>query len=116
MCEQTIISALRAAGDCSPETLRQLADKLDLPLSHVAGIASFYSEFNGMSDGEADPRFARGGVEGPMFAPADYERIFSIAASPGNILPKLRSLSLLGRGGAAFPVADKWETVARSGA
>ena len=116
MREQTIFSALRSAGGCSPDALKQLSEELDLPLSHIAGVASFYSEFNGMSDGEADPRFARGGAEGPMFAPADYERIFSIAASPGNILPKLRSLSLLGRGGAGFPVADKWETVAGFGA
>ena len=51
-----------------------------------------------------------------MFAPADYDSIFSLAAAPEKILPRLRALSVLGRGGAAFPVADKWETVAGSGA
>ena len=111
-----LIGALRSAGDCAPETLKRLSEELSLPLSHVAGVASFYSEFTGMSDGEADLRFAQGGVEGPMFASADYNGIFSLAAAPEKILPRLRVLSVLGRGGAAFPVADKWETVAKSGA
>lgn len=116
MHKQTIISALRSTVDRSPDTLRQLAERLDLPLSHVAGVATFYSEFNGMSDGESDLSFAQGGVEGPMFAPADYDRIFSIAASPEIFFLKLKSSSILGRGGAAFSIADKWETVAKSDA
>ena len=111
-----LIDALRSAGDSSPETLKRLGEELSLPLAHVAGVAGFYSEFNGMSDGEADFRFAQGGVEGPMLAPADYGAVFSLAAAGEKILPRLRDLSVLGRGGAAFPVADKWETVARSGA
>ena len=111
-----LIDALRSAGDCAPETLKRLSEELSLPLSHIAGVAGFYSEFHGMSDGEADLSFAQGGVAGPMFAPADYDGIFSLAAAPEKILSRLRALSVLGRGGAAFPVADKWETVAKSGA
>ena len=111
-----LINALRSAGDYSPETLKQLSKEFSLPLSHRAGVATFYSEFTGKSDGEADLSFSQGGVEGPMFAPADYNSIFSLTAAPEKITSRLRSLTLAGRGGAAFPVAGKWETVAKSGA
>lgn len=114
MSRAALIEALRSAPGCSAQELKRLAGELELPLSHVAGVATFYSEFNGMEDGSADLSFVSGGVEGPMFAPADYNRVLSMAEEPEKILARLRSFSLLGRGGAAFPIAEKWETVAQS--
>lgn len=115
---ETLIDALHQAkaehGELPPAVLSAVADKLGLPLSRVAGVATFYSDFNGMSDGAADLSFLDGGLSGPMFAPVNWEKIAQAAAKPEEIIPSLRAAGLCGRSGAAFPVADKWELVRSS--
>lgn len=106
---EKLIAALRGAKDTSADSLKQIAQQLNLPVSRVAGVASFYSVFRGESDGPVDPNFAQGGKEGAMFAPANYDRIAEICREHKDIIGTLRASGLVGRGGAAFPVADKWE-------
>lgn len=109
MMSETLITALAAAKNTSTDSLKQIARQMDLPISQVAGVASFYSVFTGGSDGVVDLSFAEGGKEGAMFAPANYERILGICRENKDIIGDLRRSGLVGRGGAAFPVADKWE-------
>lgn len=109
MISEKLIPALREAPDRSPEGLRRVAAELGLPISHVAGVATFYSELNGASDGELDLSFAEGGTEGAMFAPAAYKKILHICRSSDDIIGTLRASGLTGRGGSAYNIADKWE-------
>ncbi len=111
MISEKLIPALREAPDRSPKALKSIADELGLPISHVAGVATFYSELTGISDGEVDLSFANGGREGAMFAPANYEKILSICASDTDIIGVLRDAGLTGRGGSAYNIAGKWDTV-----
>ena len=106
---EKLIAALRGAKDTSADSLKQTAQQLNLPVSQVAGVASFYSVFKGEFDGPVDPTFAEGGTEGAMFAPANYDRIAEICRENRDLIGTLRVSGLVGRGGAAFPVADKWE-------
>ena len=106
---EKLIAALREANDTSADSLKQIAQQLNLPVSQVAGVASFYSAFTGAFDGTVEPSFAQGGKEGAMFAPANYDRIVEICRKNTDIIGTLRTSGLVGRGGAAFPVADKWE-------
>ena len=109
MMSEKLIAALREAKDTSADSLKQIAQQLSLPVSQVAGVASFYSAFTGAFDGTVEPGFAQGGKEGSMFAPANYDRILEICRENQDIIGTLRASGLVGRGGAAFPVADKWE-------
>ena len=109
MMSEKLIAALREAKDTSADSLKQIAQQLNLPVSQVAGVASFYSAFTGAFDGTVEPSFAQGGKEGTMFAPANYDRICEICRENKNLIGTLRASGLVGRGGAAFPVADKWE-------
>ncbi len=109
MMSEKLIAALREAKDTSADSLKQIALQLNLPVSQVAGVSSFYSAFTGAFDGAVDPNFARGGKEGAMFAPANYDRILEICRDNKDIIGTLRASGLGGRGGAAFPIADKWE-------
>ncbi len=111
MISEKLIPALREIPDRSPESLKRLAAELGLPISHVAGVASFYSELCGLEDGEVDMSFAQGGSEGAMFAPSDYQKILSICSSDTNIIGMLRDAGLTGRGGSAYNIAGKWDTV-----
>ena len=108
MISEKLIPALREMPDRSPESLMHLAAELGLPLSHVAGVATFYSELCGLEDGEVDMSFVQGGNEGAMFAPADYHKILSICSSDTDIIGILRDAGLTGRGGSAYNIADKW--------
>lgn len=109
MISEKLIPVLRSAGDFSPEKLCEIADTLNLPVSHVAGVATFYSSFSGMNDGKVDLSFAQGGKEDVMFAPPDYLRIHEICRNIPDIIQVLKDSGLVGRGGAAFPIASKWE-------
>ncbi len=111
MISEKLIPALRETPDRSPKALKSLAEELGLPISHVAGVATFYSELTGGADGEVDLSFADGGREGAMFAPANYKKILSICASDTNIIGTLRDAGLTGRGGSAYNIAEKWDTV-----
>lgn len=106
---EKLIAALLEAQDTSMDSIKEIAKRLSLPISQVAGVASFYSMFKGESDGEADFSFVEGGKEGAMFAPVNYERILEICRENSGIITALRASDLVGRGGAAFPVASKWE-------
>lgn len=108
MMSEKLIAALVEAKDTSADSLKHIAQQLNLPVSQVAGVASFYSVFNGEADGAADLSFAEGGKEGAMFAPENYARILEICRENADIIGTLRASGLGGRGGAAFPVADKW--------
>lgn len=108
MCEK-LITALQDAPNTSTDNLKSIARQLNIPISQVAGVASFYSMFTGVFDGIVEPTFTQGGREGAMFAPANYERIIEICRKNSDIIGTLRSSGLVGRGGAAFPIADKWE-------
>ncbi len=108
MCEK-LIPTLMENNYFSNHGLKRVAKELNLPISQVAGVATFYSAFTGSNDGTADLSFAEGGKEGSMFAPANYERILEICRKNQDIIQTLRSAELVGRGGAAFPVAAKWE-------
>jgi len=108
MISEKLIPALRESADRSPEALKRLAAELGLPLSHVAGIASFYSELCGLDDGKVDLNFANGGKEGAMFAPADYGKTLEICKNSTDIIGVLRAAGLVGRGGSAYNIADKW--------
>lgn len=109
MISEKLIPALRSAGNTETQTLCSIARELGLPVSHVAGVATFYSSFNGMDDGEGDASFAEGGKEDVMFAHADYPRIHAICRENPDIIQALKESGLIGRGGAAFPIASKWE-------
>lgn len=106
---EKLFAALIEANDFSADSLKQIARQLNLPVSQVAGVASFYSLFKGESDGFVDLSFAHGGKEDVMFAPANYERILEICRKNQDIIGTLRSSELVGRGGAAFPVDAKWK-------
>lgn len=109
MVSTELLPALRDSKNLTPETLKEIAHRLDMPLSRVAGAASFYSEFRGETDGEADLRFLHGGTEGAMFAHANWEKIKACAAQPESIIPLLKESGLRGRSGSSFPIADKWQ-------
>lgn len=105
-----ILHLLKSEGsELGIETQRQVAEKLSLPLSAVAGVASFYSDFNGMSDGEVDLSFAEGGVEGEMFADDGYGLL---KLSREEIMSGISTSGLGGCGGSGYPVAKKWALVA----
>ncbi len=107
MISEKLIPALRENPDHSPEGLKRIAAQLGLPLSHVAGVASFYTELCGNAEISSDNTF--GGCEGAMFAPANYKRIHDICRGDTDIIAALRAAGLVGRGGSAYCVADKWE-------
>ncbi len=104
-----LIAALRKAKDTSADSLKRISHELNLPISQVAGVASFYSTFTGAFDGTVDTRFALGGKEGTMFAPANYGKILEFCRENTDIIDSLRASGLVGRGGAGFPIAEKWE-------
>lgn len=111
MISEKLIPSLRESSDLSPAGLRKLADELSLPISHVAGVASFYSELCGLDDGCVDLSFADGGKEGAMFAPADYDKTLEICRSGTDIIGAIRSADIVGRGGSAYNIAEKWSLV-----
>lgn len=106
---KNLFAALHEAPDGSADNLKKIAQNLNLPLSQVAGVVTFYSAFNGGFDGIVDSTFAEGGKEGALFAAADYNRTLEICRTNKDIIGSLRASGLVGRGGAAFPIADKWE-------
>jgi len=109
MISEKLIPALRENSDRSPEALKGIAAELGLPMSHAAGVASFYTELWDLDGDAAALIFAEGGQEGAMFAPADYEKVLDICSSGTDIIAALRAAGLAGRGGSAYCVADKWE-------
>lgn len=111
---EKLITALREANSTSVDILKKIALELNLPISQVAGVASFYSEFTGAFDGTVESEFARNGKEGAMFAPANFDRILEICSENKDIIGALRTAGLVGRGGAAFPIADKWALTKKS--
>lgn len=108
MISERLIPALRDTPDRSPEGLKRVASELGLPISHVAGVATFYPELCGLEDGKIELDFAEGGKEGAMFAPAAYEKILHICRSNNDVIGTLRASGLTGRGGSAYNIADKW--------
>ncbi len=111
---EKLITALREANSTSVDILKKIALELNLPISQVAGVASFYSEFTGAFDGTVESEFAHNGKEGAMFAPANFDRILEICSENKDIIGTLRTAGLVGRGGAAFPIADKWALTKKS--
>lgn len=106
--EFALVSALKETtsetNGLSVECMKSVAADLDIPLSHVAGVATFYSDFIGCRDGEVDMRFA----EGEFPFEVAYEQAARMAQAP-DVIERLKKSEILGRSGSRFPVAAKWE-------
>ena len=97
-------------GELTPEVLRQVADQLELPLSRVAAAATFYSAFNGMSDGEAEDRFLEPRkTDWLLEHPTGYRAARIFLRDNMDMIALLRAGKVRGKSGSGFPVADKWE-------
>ena len=116
-----LISALYKArelyGEVGMDALREAADGLDIPFSQAAGVATFYSAFNGMDDGEADGRFLADTGDGGrpawfMRHPAGYQAVRKFLTEQIDLIDWMRQARLRGRSGSGFPMADKWELTA----
>ena len=117
----TLISILYKArelyGEAGMDALREIADGLDIPLSQAAGVATFYSAFNGMDDGEADGGFLADTGDGSRPAwfthhPAGYQAVRKLLTEQVDLIDWMRQARLRGRSGSGFPMADKWELTA----
>lgn len=108
-----LYEAKRRFGAADLERQKEIADALGLPLSRVAGVATFFSAFNGMDDGAVEEMLFTAPHEGPMLA-GDPEYISVRRAVEENldILGLLEQGGILGRSGSGFPVAAKWKLTA----
>lgn len=95
--------------------LEVVAEESGMPLSQVAGSASFYSKFNGGHLGSvcrcelADEPLS---VENRRILSQDngYQGLRLAVSNPEKILGAVTESGLRGRGGAGFPVGLKWKT------
>ena len=96
-------------GKITVDVLNQIADLMRLPLSEVAGAATFYSAFNGMNDGVADDDFTT-----PQSAiwllnySKKYEAVQKVVLEKTDIIATIEHAKICGRSGSGFPVAKKW--------
>lgn len=92
--------------------------KLDSPLAATVGTASFYEFFRfEPSDEEShiqDLYPIR--KSGPILSGEHFGAAAAAAADPDAALNVLKTVALRGRGGAAFPVATKWELTRKTAA
>lgn len=105
--------AKRRFGGVDLERQKEIADTLDLPLSQVAGVATFFSAFNGMDDGTVDEDLFAAPHGGPMLAgDPEYRSVRRAVDEHLDILALLEQGGILGRSGSGFPVAAKWKLTA----
>ena len=96
-------------GELTVDVLNMIAELMGLPLSEVAGAATFYSAFNGMNDGDADDEIAT-----PKSAlwllnhPEKYIAVKKAVLAKTDIIDVIDSAKICGRSGSGFPVAKKW--------
>ncbi|MCD8015944.1 MAG: hypothetical protein LUG99_22860 [Lachnospiraceae bacterium] len=95
--------------------LETLSKQYDIPLSQLAGTASFYSKFQHGKMGQVSScrvpeRPLSVEVRRILSQPRDYEGLKAALEDPEGILEKITASGLRGRGGAGFPVGMKWKT------
>ena len=106
-----VLHMLKAQGnDLGTDTLKAVAKDMGLPISVVSGVASFYSDFNGMSDGSVELSFAEGGLEGEMFVDDNYA-LLDLSAE--EIMKRIEASGIGGFGGSGYPMARKWAFTAQ---
>jgi NADH-quinone oxidoreductase subunit F len=101
-------------GTISVSVQEQIAKELSLPLSEVAAATTFYSAFNGMSDGEPQESFlelpeSNGQVKWLLEHPKGYQAVKKMLAEQTDVIALLRDAKVCGKSGSGFPVANKWE-------
>ena len=105
--------AKRQFGSVDLEQQKEIAEALDLPLSRVAGVATFFSAFNGMDDGAVEENLFAAPHGGPMLAgDPEYRSVRRAVDEHLDILALLEQGGILGRSGSGFPVAAKWKLTA----
>ena len=105
--------ARRQFGDVDLARQKEIAAALDLPLSRVAGVATFFSAFNGMDDGAVEEELFALPHSGPMLAGDPEYRSVRRAIDEHLDLPALwEQGNILGRSGSGFPAATKWKLTA----
>lgn len=112
MYQTKLISALRryqAKGALTAEVFQEIAAAYSIPVSQVAGAASFYSEFAGYDDGPLEYPGFRGGAGPIMSDTGAFEAYEKARSDPNSVIELIRNAKLCGRGGSGFPVASKWD-------
>ena len=105
--------AKRRFGSVELERQKEIAETLDLPLSRVAGVATFFSAFNGMDDGTVEENLFADPHSGPMLAgDPEYQSVRRVIDEHLDVLALLEQGGILGRSGSGFPVAAKWKLTA----
>ncbi|MBD5133416.1 MAG: hypothetical protein HDT38_02930 [Clostridiales bacterium] len=105
--------AKRRFGDVELERQKEIAEALRLPLSRAAGVATFFSVFNGMDDGAVEEDLFAAPHSGPMLAgDPEYRAVRRTVDEHLDILALLEQGGILGRSGSGFPVAAKWKLTA----
>lgn len=101
-------------GEITVPVQQLIAEGMELPLSEVSAVVTFYSAFNGMDDGEAQLEFlklpeAQGQMTWLLNHPSGYQAVRRFLAEDINIIDMLREAKVCGKSGSGFPVANKWE-------
>ena len=117
--EVSLLPALHEAqAKCeqvSAEQDRKIADKLNLPLSQVAGAATFFSAFSGGYDGEVDETMFATPHGGKLLAgDPDYASVCKMVEEKPDLLSLIDRAHVLGRSGSGFPMAVKWKMTAQT--
>lgn len=103
----------RRFGGVELEQQKEIAETLDLPLSRVTGVATFFSAFNVMDDGAVEEDLFAAPHGGPMLAgDTEYRSVRRAIDDHLDILALLERGGILGRSGSGFPVAAKWKLTA----
>ncbi len=94
---------------------REIAGALDLPLSQVAGAATFFSAFAGGDDGAVDETMFAAPHGGKLLAgDPDYTAVRKMAEEQPDLLALIDQAHILGRSGSGFPMAAKWRVTAQA--
>ena len=115
----SLLSALHEArarhGQVGPAQDKEIAGALDLPLSQVAGAATFFSAFSGGEDGAVEEAmFARPHGDKLLAGDPDYATVRKMAAEKPDLLALVEAARILGRSGSGFPTAAKWKMTAEA--
>lgn len=97
----------------SAEQDRRIADTLNLPLSQVAGAATFFSAFTGGDDGTVDETmFATPHGAKLLAGDPDYASVRKMVEERPDLLALIDETHILGRSGSGFPMSTKWKMTA----
>lgn len=111
-----LLEICKEAGELDLEAYRAVAEGFDLPLSQVAGTASFYSCLNPEVAAEEEVNFTETAPH-PLETrimldmPCDYAGLQAAKAAPDKVIDRLQNAGLCGFGGSGFPVSIKWDIV-----